>query len=117
MNPQSIRSRMQDIVAKRVSTLRIGKRLTQEGLAKQAGLNYTHIGKIESGKRLPSLESICKLANALDVETHELLIAEETTKTPDYKKQQLIKILKESGVKEIDTYFILITALHKKGMD
>ena len=114
MNPQSIRSRIQEIVTCRVRTFRMAKGLTQESLAKQAGLNCTHISKIESGKRLPSLKAICRLANVLDIEAYELLVAEETAKTSNYKKQQLIKIFNESGAKEIDIYFILINALHKK---
>ena len=114
MNPQSIRSRIQEIVTCRVRTFRIARGLTQENLAKQADLNCTHISKIESGKRLPSLKSICRLADALDVEPYELLVAEETAKTSNYKKQQLIKIFNESGAKEIDIYFILINAFHKK---
>ena len=117
MNPQSIRYRIQEIVARRVSMFRIAKRLTQEGLAKLAGLNYTYIGKIENGKRLPSLEVICRLADALEIEAHELLVPEETKKTSNYTKEQLIRILKKSTAKQINRYYAIITTLHKKSLD
>lgn len=113
MNPQSIRSRIQDIVANRTKTFRIERRLTQKELAKRTGLNYTHIGKIESGKRIPSLKSICKLASAFEVTPAEFLAGEKTTAMQGPKKQKLIEIIRQAGPKEINIYTILIDAIRK----
>jgi transcriptional regulator with XRE-family HTH domain len=41
--------------------------LSQVGLAKKAGLNRTHVGFLESGKRSPVLNTIKLLAKALEV--------------------------------------------------
>jgi transcriptional regulator with XRE-family HTH domain len=41
--------------------------LSQVGLAKEAGLNRTHVGYLESGKRSPVLNTIKLLASALGV--------------------------------------------------
>jgi transcriptional regulator with XRE-family HTH domain len=41
--------------------------LSQVGLAKAAGLNRTHVGYLEGGKRSPVLNTIRLLAAALDI--------------------------------------------------
>jgi transcriptional regulator with XRE-family HTH domain len=48
-------------------------RLTQERLAEQASIDRTHVSQVEAGKRSVRLETLVKLAGALDVEPAELL--------------------------------------------
>ena len=47
--------------------------LSQEALAEQAGLDPTFISRIENGHRRPSVESVWKVAKALDVSFEELM--------------------------------------------
>jgi transcriptional regulator with XRE-family HTH domain len=47
--------------------------LTQVGLAKKAGLNRTHVGYLESGRRSPVLNTIRVLAAALNVSSGALI--------------------------------------------
>jgi len=57
-----------------VRRLRRQHDLTQEQLARRAGLDQGHLSQIESGKRAnPSAAVLKKLARALDVEIGELL--------------------------------------------
>ena len=109
MNLTSIRS----IIGKRIKKLRIEKSLTQKELAKRAGLTSEYMSKLEKAKRLPTLKSIAGLSKALGIEAWELLF-EETQGRLGQKKEQLIKILKESTASEIEIYTKLILALHKK---
>ncbi len=97
--------------------LRIKKGLTQKSLAKAAGLHRTYLAKIETGKKIPLLKTICKLATALQIETHELLIPEETQGRLSQKKKELIKIVEDSTPGEIDIYFTLMNALNKKRVE
>lgn len=113
MNPKS-KGSIQEIVSRRIRMLRIKKGLTQKNLAKAAGLHWTYLSKIETGKKLPLLKTICALADVLNVETHELLIPEETQKRLGQKKEELIKIVEESTPGEINTYFKIVSALDKK---
>lgn len=48
-------------------TLRQARGMTQEQLAEHAGLHPTYVAKIEAGLRLPSLEVLERLADALRV--------------------------------------------------
>lgn len=48
--------------------------LTQERLAEEAGLHRTAIGLLESGRRVPRVDTVVKLARALGVAPAALLV-------------------------------------------
>lgn len=56
----------------RVRELRKLKQLSQETLALVCDLDRTYIGGVERGERNISLVNICKIAEALGVDTKEL---------------------------------------------
>ena len=57
-----------------IRRLREAKRMTQEELAKKAGVTQGYIGHLERGlKKNPSLPTLKKLARALGVPLTELL--------------------------------------------
>ena len=60
-------------VGKTIQVLRRKKGLTQEQLSGLAALDRTHYSKIERGLRSPTLDTIFKIAFALDMEPHELI--------------------------------------------
>lgn len=57
---------------KRLASLRKSKGLSQEGLAAQSGLHAVAITYIETGKRLPKLNTVHKLATGLGISVEEL---------------------------------------------
>ena len=57
--------------------LRIQKGLTQEGLGFEADLRRTFISVLELGQQQPTLTTIIKLAKALDLSPHQLMIETE----------------------------------------
>lgn len=61
-------------LGERVRELRVAHRATQEQLAERAGLSYKFIGEIERGKANPTIDTLWRLAKALRVEVHELLL-------------------------------------------
>ena len=61
-------------LGERVRELRVAYRATQEQLAERAGLSYKFIGEIERGKANPTVDTLYRLAKALRVDTHELLL-------------------------------------------
>lgn len=62
---------------------RIRKKLSQEVLSGLAGLDRTHYSKIERGLRSPTLDTLFKIAMALEIPPHEIVqrIEEESFKT------------------------------------
>jgi transcriptional regulator with XRE-family HTH domain len=52
---------------------RDGAGLSQQTLAERAGLSYGSLSRMETGKQAPSLETVERLARALEISTHELI--------------------------------------------
>lgn len=57
----------------KIRFLRIKMKLSQEKFAELAGLNKNSIGMIERGQSKPSIETLEKIANALEIELKELV--------------------------------------------
>lgn len=64
-----------------VKTFREQRRWSQETLAATAGLNRTYLGEVERGSAMPSLATVAKLAEALDLSLAELLATCQPTKS------------------------------------
>jgi len=61
------------IVAKNVRRFRLKLSLSQEGLAEKADMHWTYVSGVERCKYNISLDSIVRLAKALDRSPYELL--------------------------------------------
>ena len=55
-----------EILSKRIKELRQEKNLTQRQLAEKANTTATSISAYEKGKKTPSIEVLCNIANALE---------------------------------------------------
>ena len=60
-----------------IRALRLEDGVAQEALAHQAGIERSHLGKIERGEHMPTLAMILRLARALGRSAGELLIETE----------------------------------------
>lgn len=58
--------------AKHLAEMRRSKNMTQEQLAMEAGIDRVALANIETGKRRPTLTTIYKIADALNIELKEL---------------------------------------------
>jgi transcriptional regulator with XRE-family HTH domain len=66
--------KLRQIVARNLRVLRKQKRLSQEELAFQAGINRNYVGQIEREEKSPTVDMIEKLAAAMGVRPEELLV-------------------------------------------
>ena len=97
-------------VGLRIKYLRHTKFLSQEDLALRANLNPAYYGQVERGLKCPTIDTLHKIAKALEVPLPELLktepmpeysenynhrIQELLAKVPDDKINQVFKILEE----------------------
>ncbi len=57
----------------RLRQLRADRGITQEALAKKAGLSRVYIARLELGQQDPTLGTLTKLAKALKVKVAELI--------------------------------------------
>ncbi|HEV2327696.1 MAG TPA: helix-turn-helix transcriptional regulator [Verrucomicrobiae bacterium] len=67
VNPQHRRLLGETIRAKRK-----GAKISQEKLAEKAGLSTVFISRVERGKESPSVDSLVKIAKALEISVHDL---------------------------------------------
>lgn len=61
-----------DTFAANLRRLRQERGLSQERLAQDAGLNTTHVAKIERSEREPGVRTVAKLAEALGLSAGDL---------------------------------------------
>ena len=61
-------------LGQRIRTARQKRSMTQDKLAEACGLSTAHIGHIERGTRIPSLDTLFLIACELDVSTDYLLL-------------------------------------------
>ena len=59
--------------AENLASARKGAGITQEELSSRAALHRTEVGLLERAERVPRIDTLIKLANALGVEAQELL--------------------------------------------
>jgi transcriptional regulator with XRE-family HTH domain len=57
----------------RLKQLRTSRALTQEGLAKKAGVSRAYLARLEMGRHDPPLSRLRKLAKALGVKVGDLV--------------------------------------------
>lgn len=77
--PPAVVVKLQHAFGKVVRRRRAKARLSQEALADKAGLHRNHIGLLERGLRMPSIEIVRKLAVGLDTTMSSLIRELERT--------------------------------------
>jgi transcriptional regulator with XRE-family HTH domain len=63
---------IKEILAANLKENRRKKGLTQEKLSEQADMSLQYLAMLELARKFPSGEMLERLANALDIETHQL---------------------------------------------
>ena len=95
------------MVGKRIREYRLKNQLTQVMLAEKTGLSEQAIFSFETGRRLPALESLVLLSNALNVSTDDLLcdyvetqrsakennIIDKVNHLPEKEQDRIMKIM------------------------
>ena len=61
-------------VGRVIRKLRRGRNLSQEVFSGLAGLARSHVAMIESGEKQANFETLWRIANALDIPPHELVL-------------------------------------------
>ena len=61
------------LVGQVIQSYRLRKGMSQEGLSGLAGLDRTHYSKIERGLRRPTLDTLFKIAQALDIPPSDIV--------------------------------------------
>lgn len=80
------------LLGARIKELRKAKGLSQDRLSEEIDIDSKHLSRIEVGKNYPSLDTLQKLAGALDVEIKDLFEFKHQVKQGDTRRT-LAKLL------------------------
>lgn len=95
----------------RIKNKRLSKNFTQEQLAEKVELSAVYIGQIERGERKMTIETLVKLANALDSSIEELL-SDSTPKNKNSKLQELIDVAQNLNYSDLNKAIKIIKAMY-----
>lgn len=83
-------AKLEDVVKNRLKAIRENLKLNQSQFADKLGISQAAISQFEDGKRVPSIETLDKIATALGMTVVSLLSGENAT---DDEKAGLLKDL------------------------
>ena len=66
-----------ELVGRVIQRCREDRHQSQELVSGLAGIGRTHLSAIERGQRRPTLDTFCRIAEAMDMRPSELLMAVE----------------------------------------
>ena len=94
-------------IGKRVREQRKKKKMKIEELAEAAGVGRNFIGEIERGLKMPSLNSVIKIVNALDISADVLLRFEVEAAKPYVLNEmtERMKVLRPAQLKMVSGVF------------
>ena len=98
------------LLGKNIKKFRAQAGLKQEALAEIVGCSDRHIGKIENGQNVPSLDLIVGIANALDVGVDQLVYGDLSNRT-NYFIQELVTYIDEFDDKDKLTALSMVKSL------
>lgn len=73
MSSHKIFTTARERLAQNLRRKRLARGVTQEDLAARAGITQTFLSQLEGGKRNVSLDTVERLANALEIDINDLL--------------------------------------------
>jgi transcriptional regulator with XRE-family HTH domain len=77
------------VIGERLKDLRELKKMSQGDVEKQTGLLRCYISRVENGHTVPSVETLEKMARALNIPLYRLFTDDAHIKLPDLPKQKL----------------------------
>ena len=98
------------LVGARIRGFRKEKRLSQEELAEKCSLHPTYIGQLERGEKNPTIESVMKVADGLEIPIDQLFINIPCSnrQAMDYIPDRIMYLVAEMSPKEQRIIYDLI---------
>lgn len=81
-------------VSERIQRIRQERRMSQMDLAEEAGISQGFLAMIETGRKVPTITTIFKLAKALNVRPSALL--EDGDRDREQQKEEIINLIQKN---------------------
>ncbi len=99
-----------ELLGARIKELRKARQLSQEQLSEKINIDSKHLSRIEVGKSYPSLDTLEKIAKALNVEIKDLFEFMHQVRNKELTKN-ISKLLKEADEKKQRLVLKIIRAI------
>lgn len=105
-----------NLLGKRIALLRKGKGITQAQLAEKADITNNFLSHIERSYSIPSLETLIKICDALDVTPDTVLLGAKTDKK-EYMGNEIYEKISSCSSKQKRFIIDIIDALQKESLE
>jgi len=101
-----------ELAGLRIRTLRKSRGLSQEQLAEKTGISSKYLSSIERGLENPTFDTFIKLAEALQIELHELFNFFHEGKSPRELRAFIAQLIKDSDEEKLKTTAKFLKAVY-----
>jgi transcriptional regulator with XRE-family HTH domain len=98
---------LEQAVRQRIRSLRVERGLTQEQLCEKAGISLDAVTRIESGSRVPTLNTLERLAHGLNVAITDLVAGASGVSKPPVSATKLASLL-DGEAPEVQAAVLLV---------
>ena len=103
---------IKQMIGARIKEIRTKKGITQEGLSERMEINPKYLSSIERGKENPTLNTLIKLSESLEVDIGEIFSFVEA-EDPNRRRSQIISLLDEADSEQLKLVFkVLSVVIH-----
>jgi len=99
-----------ELIGVRIKSLRNSKNITQEQLSERIGINSKYLSSIERGKENPTLNTLIRMAESLEVDMGEIFNSLQI-EDPAKRKSLLISLLDEVDSEQLKLAFKILSAI------
>jgi len=98
------------MIGARIKEIRSKRGITQDQLSERMEINPKYLSSIERGKENPTLNTLLKLSESLEVSLDEVFSFVEI-EDPDKRKSLLISLLDEANDEQLKLAFKILSAI------
>ncbi len=100
-------------LGEKIRYLRKSNSLTQQRLADKADVDYSYLGAIERGEKNPTLETIEKIANGLEIEIYKLFFRVGGEEDSGRTDREINHIVNLCNIKTKQILHTIVKAIYK----
>ena len=101
---------LKQMIGARIKRIRTKKGFTQEELSERMKINPKYLSSIERGKENPTLNTLIKLSESLDVDLSEIFSFIQI-EDPAIRKSMIISLLDEAGKEQLKLIFKILSVI------
>lgn len=101
---------LKQMIGARVKEIRTKRRITQDQLSERMEINPKYLSSIERGKENPTLNTLIKLSQSLEVKLDEIFSFVEIS-DPDTRKSLILSLLDEANDEELKLAYKILSAI------